>query len=97
MLNGWVYEGDGGAFVFAGKLKDKDEPDRLFEKRLREPAGVERLPHRLPLEALHGFHARLAPGAALGHALERFKGMEPVPLQRPVPELYRGDQLAPPR
>jgi hypothetical protein len=26
MLNGWVYEGDGGAFVFAGKLKDKDEP-----------------------------------------------------------------------
>jgi hypothetical protein len=26
MLNGWVYEGDGGAFVFAGSLKDKDEP-----------------------------------------------------------------------
>jgi hypothetical protein len=26
MLNGWVYEGDGGAFCFAGKLKDKDEP-----------------------------------------------------------------------
>jgi hypothetical protein len=25
MLNGWIYEGDGGAFVFAGKLKDKDE------------------------------------------------------------------------
>jgi hypothetical protein len=25
MLNGWVHEGDGGAFVFAGKLKDKDE------------------------------------------------------------------------
>jgi hypothetical protein len=26
MMNGWAYEGDGGAFVFAGKLKDKDEP-----------------------------------------------------------------------
>jgi hypothetical protein len=26
MLNGWVHEGDGGAFVFAGKLKDKAEP-----------------------------------------------------------------------
>src|SRR5262249_54228249 len=26
MLNGWAHEGDGGAFVFAGKLKDKDEP-----------------------------------------------------------------------
>lgn len=26
MLNGWVHEGDGGAFVFAGKLKEQDEP-----------------------------------------------------------------------
>jgi hypothetical protein len=26
MLNGWVYEGDGGAFVFAGKIKGKDRP-----------------------------------------------------------------------
>jgi hypothetical protein len=26
MLNGWVHEGDGGAFCFAGKLKDKAEP-----------------------------------------------------------------------
>jgi hypothetical protein len=26
MLNGWVYEGDGGAFVFAGKVKDQDKP-----------------------------------------------------------------------
>jgi hypothetical protein len=26
MLNGWVHEGDGGAFVFAGRLKGKDEP-----------------------------------------------------------------------
>jgi hypothetical protein len=24
--NGWVHEGDGGAFCFAGKLKDKDQP-----------------------------------------------------------------------
>jgi hypothetical protein len=26
MLNGWLYEGDGGAFTFAGKLKDQDKP-----------------------------------------------------------------------
>jgi hypothetical protein len=26
MLNGWVHEGDGGAFCFAGKLKDQDKP-----------------------------------------------------------------------
>jgi hypothetical protein len=26
MLNGWVYEGDGGAFTFAGKLKGEDKP-----------------------------------------------------------------------
>jgi hypothetical protein len=26
MLNGWVHEGDGGAFTFAGKLKDKEKP-----------------------------------------------------------------------
>jgi hypothetical protein len=26
MLNGWLYEGDGGAFVFAGKLKSKPKP-----------------------------------------------------------------------
>jgi hypothetical protein len=26
MLNGWVYEGDGGAFCFAGKLKGQDKP-----------------------------------------------------------------------
>jgi hypothetical protein len=26
MLNGWVHEGDGGAFVFAGKLKSRDRP-----------------------------------------------------------------------
>jgi hypothetical protein len=26
MMNGWVYEGDGGAFVFAGKLKGQTKP-----------------------------------------------------------------------
>lgn len=26
MLNGWVYEGDGGSFIFGGKLKGKDKP-----------------------------------------------------------------------
>src|SRR5262245_16411241 len=26
MLNGWVHEGDGGAFVFAGRLKDQPKP-----------------------------------------------------------------------
>jgi hypothetical protein len=26
VLNGWLYEGDGGAFIFAGKLKSKAKP-----------------------------------------------------------------------
>src|SRR5438128_5981781 len=26
MLNGWVHEGDGGAFVFAGRLKGQEQP-----------------------------------------------------------------------
>src|SRR5262249_4907124 len=26
MMNGWVYEGDGGAFCFAGRLKGRDKP-----------------------------------------------------------------------
>jgi hypothetical protein len=26
LLNGWVYEGDGGAFVFAGQIKDEKKP-----------------------------------------------------------------------
>jgi hypothetical protein len=26
MLNGWLYEGDGGAFTFAAKIKDADKP-----------------------------------------------------------------------
>ena len=28
MLNGWLYEGDGGAFTFAGRLKGQDKPSR---------------------------------------------------------------------
>ena len=27
MLNGWVHEGDGGAFYFAGQRKGEDKPD----------------------------------------------------------------------
>jgi hypothetical protein len=26
MPNGWIYEGDGGGFTFAGRLRDKDKP-----------------------------------------------------------------------
>jgi hypothetical protein len=26
MMNGWIYEGDGGSFTFAGRLKSKDRP-----------------------------------------------------------------------
>jgi hypothetical protein len=26
MLNGWIYEGEGGSFIFAGKVKGKDRP-----------------------------------------------------------------------
>jgi hypothetical protein len=26
MLNGWIYEGEGGSFIFAGKLKGKEKP-----------------------------------------------------------------------
>jgi hypothetical protein len=38
MLNGWVYEGDGGAFLFAGKLKEKDRPQAtLFYLQQPEP------------------------------------------------------------
>ncbi len=38
MPNGWVYEGDGGAFCFAGQLKDKDKPvSTLFYLQQPEP------------------------------------------------------------
>src|SRR5207244_1992513 len=26
MMNGWIYEGDGGAFLFAGQIKGEDKP-----------------------------------------------------------------------
>jgi hypothetical protein len=38
MPNGWVYEGDGGAFVFAGRRKGRDKPDAcLFYLQQPDP------------------------------------------------------------
>jgi hypothetical protein len=38
--NGWVHEGDGGAFCFTGKLKDKDTPvSTLFYLQQPDPFG----------------------------------------------------------
>lgn len=40
MMNGWAYEGDGGAFCFAGKLKNKKEPvSTLFYLQQPDPFG----------------------------------------------------------
>jgi hypothetical protein len=40
MLNGWLYEGDGGAFLFAGKLANKDKPEATqFYLQQPEPFG----------------------------------------------------------
>ena len=40
MPNGWVYEGDGGAFCFAGRLKGKDKPVAThFYLQQPEPFG----------------------------------------------------------
>jgi hypothetical protein len=40
MLNGWLYEGDGGAFTFAGRLKDQDKPvATLFYLQQPDPFG----------------------------------------------------------
>jgi hypothetical protein len=40
ILNGWAHEGDGGAFCFAGKLKDRDEPvSTLFYLQNVDPFG----------------------------------------------------------
>lgn len=36
MLNGWVYEGDGGAFTFAGQIRDEDRP-RATHFYLQQP------------------------------------------------------------
>ncbi len=36
MMNGWVYEGDGGAFCFAGKLKGESKP-RATQFYLQQP------------------------------------------------------------
>jgi hypothetical protein len=38
MLNGWVHEGDGGAFIFAGQLKGQDKPSAtLFYLQQPDP------------------------------------------------------------
>jgi hypothetical protein len=40
LLNGWVYEGDGGAFTFAAQLKDKAKPvGTLFYLQQPDPFG----------------------------------------------------------
>jgi hypothetical protein len=40
MLNGWVYEGDGGAFTFAARIKGKDRPAAcLFYLQNLDPFG----------------------------------------------------------
>lgn len=40
MMNGWAYEGDGGAFTFAGQLKGKDKPvSTLFYLQQPDPFG----------------------------------------------------------
>jgi hypothetical protein len=40
MLNGWLYEGDGGAFIFAGKIKGKGKPAACqFYLQQPEPFG----------------------------------------------------------
>jgi hypothetical protein len=38
MLNGWLYEGDGGAFAFGGRLKDEEKPAAtLFYLQQQDP------------------------------------------------------------
>jgi hypothetical protein len=40
MLNGYVYEGDGGSFIFAGQLKGQERPTAtLFYQQLFDPFG----------------------------------------------------------
>jgi hypothetical protein len=40
MMNGWAYEGDGGAFCFAGQLKGKDKPvSTLYYLQQPDPFG----------------------------------------------------------
>jgi hypothetical protein len=40
VLNGWLYEGDGGPFIFAGKLWGRDRPVATqFYQQLHEPFG----------------------------------------------------------
>jgi hypothetical protein len=38
MMNGWMYEGDGGGFIFAGRLKGQDKPAATqFYQQLLDP------------------------------------------------------------
>jgi hypothetical protein len=40
ILNGWLYEGDGGDFIFAGRLTGQDKPRvTLFHQQLVDPFG----------------------------------------------------------
>lgn len=40
ILNGWVYEGDGGGFTFAGRIRGQDKPvTTLFYQQLDDPFG----------------------------------------------------------
>jgi len=46
MLNGWVYEGDGGAFCFAGQLKGEEQP-RTCHFYLQQPDPFGHFAHLL--------------------------------------------------
>jgi len=46
MLNGWVHEGDGGAFVFAGQRKGQDKPD-VTQFYLQQPDPFGHFAHLL--------------------------------------------------
>lgn len=40
ILNGWVYEGDGGGFTFAARIRGQDKPvSTLFYQQLDDPFG----------------------------------------------------------
>jgi len=40
MMNGWVYEGDGGAFIFSGRVRERDKPlATLFYLQNNDPFG----------------------------------------------------------
>ena len=81
---------------FEGKMKrmGRHQGQGCLQQILRPAALVQRLPHRLALQALHRPNAGLAAPAPLGHALQAFQGVEAVTLERPVAELHRLGQFA---